>query len=92
MTDDMAILKTMLMTWSDAQVDTAWGLIADEGKRRQEANKAKLKATLKPGDTVSFNGSKSGPVTGTVVKVKYKKAIVEVAGQRWDVPLHMLRR
>ncbi len=89
--DDMAILKTLIMTWNDDQVEDAWGLIADEGRRRQEINKKKIKATLKNGDHVSFTGS-TGLVTGTVTKVKIKKAIVEVKNQRWDVPLHMLRK
>ena len=91
-TDDMSILKTMLLTWSDDQVNKAWAMIAEEGKRRKVERTARIKQRLQPGDKVTFTGNKTGHVTGTVVRTKYKKAIVEVAGQNWDVPFHMLTK
>ena len=91
--ENMDILKTMLLTWSDSQVSEAWQLIADEGKRRRESVSQKMRCALKAGDKVSFSGRKAGSVTGTIVRVKRKKAIVSVAGSRnWDVPLNMLRK
>ena len=91
--ENMDILKTMLLTWSDAQVKKAWRLIADEGKRRNESASQQMRYTLRPGDKVSFYGKRSGSVTGTIVRVKRKKAIVRVAGSRnWDVPLSMLKK
>lgn len=90
--DSMNILKTMLHTWTDQEVDRAWGLIAEEGKRRKVERTARIKQKLCPGDMVTFSGRKTGNVTGEVVKVKYKKAIVNVAGNNWDVPFHMLTK
>ena len=79
MADSIDILKTMLYTWTDAEVDKAWGLIAEEGKRRKVERTARIKQKLQAGDMVSFTGNKTGSVTGEVVKVKYKKAIVTLA-------------
>jgi len=89
---NMDILKTMLMTWTDDEVSTAWGLIAEEGKLRKNKRTRDMKSSLVAGDTVSFNGRRSGAVTGTIVRIKTKKAIVEVNGQNWDVPLAMLKK
>jgi preprotein translocase subunit YajC len=88
----MDILKTMLITWSDDEVSQAWTLVAEEGKQRQTRRTQNMKYTLVPGDRVSFQGRKSGSVTGTIVRIKTKKAIVEVSGQNWDVPLAMLKK
>lgn len=92
--ENMDILKTMLLTWSDSQVTKAWQLIADEGNRRRESASQQMRYTLKAGDKVSFSGAKSsGLVMGTIVRVKRKKAIVSVTGSRnWDVPLSMLKK
>lgn len=92
MSNNMDILKTMLLTWTDDEVSHAWGLIAEEGKLRKNKRTQNMKSSLSPGDTVSFNGRKSGAVTGHIVRIKTKKAIVEVAGQNWDVPLAMLKK
>ena len=90
---DMDILKTLLMTWTDEQVTEAWGLIAAEGKLRREAATNTARFSLKAGDQVYFEGSRSGKCHGTIVRVKRKKAIVQVAGSRnWDVPLSMLTK
>ena len=89
---NMDILKTMLMTWTDEEVSQAWKLVAAEGKLRTNKKTVKNKGSLKAGDTVSFVGRKSGAVTGVIVRVKTKKAIVEVSGQNWDVPLSMLKK
>ncbi len=92
MSDNLDILRTMLLTWSDGEVSQAWRLIADEGKLRKKRKTKLLKSQLAASDTVTFV-SRSGIVTtGTVVRVKYKKAIVEVAGQRWDIPLSLLTK
>ncbi len=93
MSSNMDILKTMLQTWTDAEVSEAWGLIAEEGKlRRKEAN-VTARSNLKAGDKVFFEGNRSGPCHGVIVRVKKVKAIVKVAGSRnWDVPLNMLTK
>ena len=92
MSDNMNILHTLLLTWTDAEVSKAWGMIAKENKLRQKKRTRNMKSTLSAGDTVSFNGRKSGLVIGTIVRIKTKKAIVEVNGQRWDVPMSMLEK
>ena len=93
MSTNMDILKTMLLTWSDAEVSEAWGLIAQEGKLRREAATNTARFSMKAGDKVYFEGSKAGKCYGTIVRVKRKKAIVQVAGSRnWDVPLSMLTK
>ena len=90
---NMNILKTMLLTWSDDQVSEAWRIVAAEGKLRQERKATNLRGQLVEGDRVSFTGRKVGSVTGTIVRVKRKKAIVRVGGSRnWDVPLSMLKK
>tara|TARA_Y100000593_G_C4143532_1_gene253470 strand:+ start:170 stop:451 length:282 start_codon:yes stop_codon:yes gene_type:complete len=92
MTNNLEILKTMLLTWTDDEVSKAWAMIAEEGKFRQNKRTRNMKSSLAAGDTVSFNGKRSGAVVGTIVRIKTKKAIVEVNGQNWDVPLAMLKK
>ena len=93
MSANMDILKTMLHTWTDEEVSEAWGLIAAEGKMRRERATSNARLSLRAGDKVFFEGNRSGPCHGTVVRVKRKKAIVQVAGSRnWDVPLSMLKK
>jgi len=87
----MDILKTMLMTWTDDEVSRAWSMIAEEGKLRKNKRTRNMKSSLAAGDTVSFNG-RAGLVTGTIVRIKTKKAIIAVNGQNWDVPLAMLKK
>ncbi len=93
MSQNMEILKTMLHSWSDEEVSEAWSLIAEEGSRRRDNSTRNMRYSLKAGDTVSFSGRKAGSVTGTIVRVKRKKAIVSVPpGRNWDVPLSMLKK
>ena len=89
--ENMDILKTMLLTWSDEQVSEAWNLIASEGNRRRDIRSKNMKSTLKEGDQVYFDG-RSGRCNGKVVKIKRKKALVEVSGRNWNVPLSMLKK
>ena len=92
MPDSLKILDTMLHTWTDEEISKAWSMIAAEGDRRKKLKAFDNKMHLREGDKVSFNGSKTGPVKGNIVRIKYKKAIVKVAGQNWDVPLGMLTK
>tara|TARA_Y100000816_G_C25758113_1_gene398395 strand:+ start:245 stop:535 length:291 start_codon:yes stop_codon:yes gene_type:complete len=93
MNKNLEILRTMCLTWTDDQVSEAWGIIAEEGKKRQSRRSKAMKSVLKEGDTVTFSGRKAGNVTGTIVRVKRKNAIVSVAGSRnWNVPLSMLKK
>jgi hypothetical protein len=93
MSTNMDILKTMLLTWTDEEVTEAWSLVAGEGERRRHLRTSTNKAVLKAGDKVSWSGRR-GSMTGTIVRVKVKKAIVdaEPTMQRWDIPLSMLKK
>ena len=87
----MDILKTMLHTWTDDEIGQAWHLISEEGKRRRVEKNRRLKQDLKPGDKVTWSG---GSKQGTIVRTKYKKAIVSEKGlpHNWDIPFHMLTK
>ena len=52
---------------------------------------AELKSTLKVGDKVTWN-CRQGSKEGVIYKVNRKKAIVEVNGEGWNVPLGMLKK
>jgi hypothetical protein len=82
----------MLHTWSDEEVSEAWGMIADEGKRRKKVKTLKLKGMLMSGDKVEFESAKMGTCKGKIVRVKTKNAIVEVKGRNWNVPMSMLTK
>ena len=92
MNKNLEILKTMCLTWSDDQVYEAWNIIATEGKDRKNKAASRLKEDLAVGDTVAFEGRKAGTCTGVIVRVKRKKAIVNVSGRDWNVPLTMLKK
>ncbi len=92
MSTNMDILKTMLLTWTDAEVSEAWGLIAEEGKARRERATTRARSHFRAGDKVFFEGNRSGACHGTIVRVKRKKAIVQVGGRNWDVPLNLLTK
>ena len=68
-------------------------LVINTIKMQQKAIRAReiamVKSMIKVGDTVSWTG-KSGPTSGTVEKIKVKRAVVNVDGTRRDVPLSML--
>lgn len=52
-----------------------------------------IRATLNPGQKVSFDSSKFGrTVTGTVVKIKPKNILIDCgADGKWNVPATMVR-
>jgi len=97
MTSSLNILETMLHTWTDDEIQKAWGMIADEGKRRRNANAADKKRTLSAGDTVTFTAKGGAQVMGVITRMKYKKAIVTVTNNQgktlnWDVPFTLLTK
>ena len=92
MTENLNILHTMLHTWTDEEVSEAWRMIAEEGKRRKEIRTKRLKGTLSVGDTVEYQSRRTGTTTGRITRIKTKKALVEVNGQVWNVPISMLTK
>ena len=59
-------------------------------KAVRNRNAALKRHTLKTGQKVCWQG-RLGEMKGTIVRVKRKKAICNVGGQTWDVPLSMLK-
>lgn len=92
MTDTLNILHTMLHTWTDEEVSEAWKMIANEGKRRQQTRIREIKSTLCVGDKVEYQSQPHGTTTGRIIKVKRKKALVDVNGKTWNVPMSMLTK
>ena len=94
MNNDLDILKTLLATWTDEQLNSAKNMTLNEFRRRGTSRAAINKGTMSQGDEVSWQGSKSGMCTGKIVRVKTKKAIVRDnnTGLSWDVPLSMLKK
>ncbi len=92
MQDSLQILDTMLHTWTDEEISKAWSMISEESNRRKKIKAFDNKMRMHAGDKVEFTGTKTGHVQGEIVRVKYKKAIVNVAGKNWDVPLSMLSK
>ena len=85
------VLETTRLTMSDDDLNKAWSLLNEERKVRRDRASSKNRYTLKAGDSVSFTNNRTNrTMTGEIVRVKTKKAIVRVAGGNWDVPLSML--
>jgi hypothetical protein len=87
----------MIHAWSDDELAAAYAMISLESQGRTKAKAKNMKYSLREGDQVSFNGAKSGKLSGVVFRVKYKKALVDVknssgSATRWDVPLGMLSK
>ena len=45
---------------------------------------------FKAGDMVKVNGKKTDGEVGMIIKMKIKRAIVEIDGTNWDCPLSIL--
>jgi hypothetical protein len=56
---------------------------------RSEAQRS-VKATIMRGSKVTVNGQRANGV-GTILDIKRTKAIVEINGERWNVPLTLIR-
>lgn len=99
MSDNLEIIRTYAHTLNDADLAKAWRILYEESEKRGKQQAMVLKHTLKVGDHVEWTGRR-GDCTGTVVRVKRKKAIVAEhlngkpndQGSRWDIPLKMLRK
>ena len=92
MSADKHILSTLLVTWSDEQLLEAYRMVSGEYNERKKEKAANNKSKLYPSCKVSWTGKRTGSCTGSVVRVKTKKAIVkdDKTGTRWDIPMSML--
>jgi len=87
----MNILKTMFQVWDDDQLSEAVGIIRAEHQNRIDNRTSANLHRLSVGDTVTFEGRKMGKASGKIIKIKRKKAIIDVPSRgKWDVPLSML--
>ena len=72
-----------------ADLNAVINAVKDQQKLLRNGLAREARASFGIGDSVSFNGRR-GRMSGEIVKIKIKKAIVSIDGQRWDVPLTML--
>jgi len=63
--------------------------VCDQLKYLRDSESARKRQLLSEGDRVSFSG-RGRHFEGNIVRVKRKKALVNVNGQTWNVPLNML--
>ena len=88
MTFSDAILAIGTMT--ESELSDLNRAVITELKARRSAEASRKRFLFKSGDKVSYSG-RNGYTEGTIVRVKRKKAIVNVPGSgNWDVPLAML--
>jgi hypothetical protein len=88
MTDFHTILNS-LSALSESELRTLNHSVINQLKSVRDQESARKRRLFSAGDRVSFNGRR-GYTEGTIVRVKRKKAIVNVNGGSWDVPLNML--
>ena len=75
---------------TEAELSDLNRAVCSELKSRRSAESTRKRFLFKTGDKVSFTGRR-GYTEGTIVRVKRKKAIVNIGEFRnWDVPLAML--
>tara|TARA_B100000809_G_C14805703_1_gene411946 strand:- start:24 stop:323 length:300 start_codon:yes stop_codon:yes gene_type:complete len=96
MSENLNVFNTLAHTLTDNELSEAISLLAEERKKRQGNQLLEMKSSLYPGDRVEWFSHRTQLVkTGTVIKVKTKKAIVEADGRsqlRWDIPMGMLKK
>ena len=78
---------------SENELLTLNGCVVQNIKAIRTKRMIVVRDALKPGDTVTFTGREAGrggkrfPVTGTIVRVKRKRAEVSARGTTWNVPI-----
>ncbi len=89
------VFNTLAATLSDIELTEAISILASENRRRQGDQLLTMKSSLSVGDKVEWYSNRYKEVkTGTVLRVKTKKAIVEETQmlQNWDIPMGMLKK
>lgn len=95
--NNVQIFRTLAKTLSDSDFEEAFHIMCEERNWRRDRRAKENKSTLRSGSIVEWTGSKSGPCTGEVIRVKTKKAIVKQTssgqnqGTNWDIPMSMLK-
>ena len=80
-----------MSTMTELELSELNRAVCSELRQRRSAESARKRFLFKTGDKVTWSGRR-GYTEGTIVRVKRKKAIVDVDGEfrNWDVPLNML--
>jgi hypothetical protein len=92
---NLNIINTLGHSLTDNELAQAITILVEARKTRQQKQLLTMKNTLDIGDRVEWYSSLSSSTqTGTVVKTKTKKAIVEEDNMRtkWDIPMGMLKK
>jgi len=92
--EKLNVFNTLAHTLNEYELTEAINMLVVERRRRQGDQLLEMKNVLSAGDMVEwFSGRSKKVMTGRVVKVKTKKAIVEEISmlQRWDIPMGMLK-
>ena len=95
MSGNLSIIDTLAITLTDHELSEAISILVKVRSQRQGNQLLEMKSKLNPGDRVEWYSSRSQQVkTGTVVKTKTKKAIVEEENMlmKWDIPMGMLKK
>jgi hypothetical protein len=95
MSESLNVFNTLAHTLTNLELSEAISLLVEERKRRQGVQLLEMKNHLDVGDKVEWFSSRCQQVkTGTVIKTKTKKAIVEEENMlsRWDIPMGMLKK
>lgn len=79
----------VLATFDEPDLIKLNSAIVSQIKAQRNAESAMKRHIFKSGDRVKFTGRK-GTQFGEVLKVNRKKAIINVSGERWNVPLNMI--
>lgn len=95
MSENLNVFNTLAATLGDYELQEAINILLVEKKARHGAALLEAKSTLLVGDKVEWYSSRNKEVrTGSVIKIKTKKAIVEEAKMlnHWDIPMGMLKK
>ena len=82
------IIRT-LATLEEADLIKLNSAVVAQIKAQRNAVAAMKRYVFKRGDRIKFTGRR-GTQYGEVVKVNRKKAIIDVAGEQWNVPLSII--
>ena len=95
MSNNLDIIDTLAVTLTDHELSAAISMLVNTRQKRQTSQLLEMKNNLSVGDRVEWYSSRDDAVkTGTVIKTKTKKAIVEEERMlsRWDIPMGMLKK
>jgi len=93
--EKLNVFNTLAHTLSEYELSQVINMLVEERRKRQGHKLLTMKNTLNTGDRVEWFSARTKEIkTGTVVKVKTKKAIVEETNMlnRWDIPMGMLNK